>query len=180
MGTFMIYAIVVTILYLLYMTVTIAVDLYGKKGQRKDDSELIIASEDGGDDEETAHVVSETDGGYAIGQDNLEPPVEGHDLEEEGTDTGNVDESGEPENEEDEEEVEQAEQPVEDDPDDTLLFEESLAEQTTYENMMREMNERLEPTVPSFQHQYTSEEFAFIIAQPMNKATKIMRTILKA
>ena len=168
MGVFTIYAIVVTGLFLLYMTVTIALDLYGKKAQKKDETEIFNTSEDG-DEEEAAHIVNETDGGYSIGQDDVEVP----DFESQEDDNGGYQDDG------DDGDIEQEEQEVDDNPDDdTLLQEESMSSQAQYESL-KEVQNRMEAAVPVYQHQYGSDDFAFMMAQPMNKETRILRTILK-
>lgn len=178
MGTFAIYAIVLTVVYLLYMTVTIAIDLYGKKGQKKNDLEVIIGSDDtGSDSEDVAQVVSETDGGYAIGEDS--PSAGFVETGEESDDEDNgSDDSEESGDDNEDEEVEQAEQPVDEEDDSAMIMEESLAEQAMYDNYVKDMQAQMEPVRPEYQHQYNSEDFAFIMAQPMNKVTKITRRII--
>lgn len=167
MGVFTIYAIVVTGLFLLYMTVTIALDLYGKKDKKKDETEVFNTSDGGSDEEETAHVVNETDGGYSIGSD--EEAVEGVDSEAEG-DAGEDPDDGE---------AAQEEQYVDSDPDDEdLLMQESEESQAAYESL-KEVQQQMDSAAPVYQHQYSGDDFAFTMAQPMNQGSKILRQIVK-
>ena len=67
MNAFAIYAFVVTGLYIVYMAVAILMDLFGKKGQKKDTAEEFNNSDmSGGDDDgEGGTLVDETPDGYS-------------------------------------------------------------------------------------------------------------------
>ena len=67
MSAFAIYAFVVTGLYIVYMAVAILMDLFGKKGQKKDSAEEFNNSDMAGgeDDSECGTLVDETPDGYS-------------------------------------------------------------------------------------------------------------------
>ena len=75
MKSFVIFAIVVTIIYVIYYTVIIVQDLYGKPKDEKSQGESFDVSDM--TDEEESIAVSESDGGFSVG-DNLQrrqPPL---------------------------------------------------------------------------------------------------------
>ena len=170
MSTFAIYAFVVTGLYIIYMAVAIMMDLFGKKGQKKDNSEVFNNSDMGGDvdDEERSTVVDETDDGYAVRHpDDESPSASGEELlEQEETETF-VDGDGSPE----------GEQPVDTNPDDEdLLEQESMESKAAYESL-KAVQEQMDAVQPTYQEEYRSEEFAFMMAQPISQSSRILRRI---
>ena len=65
MKSFVIFAIVVTIIYVIYYTVIIVQDLYGKPKDEKSQGESFDVSDM--TDEEESIAVSESDGGFSVG-----------------------------------------------------------------------------------------------------------------
>lgn len=83
MKGFVIFAIVVTVLYIIYYTVLIVQDLYGKpkdeavKGETFDVSDMT--------DEDDSVTVSENEGGFSVGESQYQTDYEGRQME-----SGNV------------------------------------------------------------------------------------------
>ena len=73
MGAFTIYAMVVTGLYILYMGVTIAFDLHGKKDKKKEDVEEFNTADAG---EEKSTVIDETAEGFVVRNGEDDPDDE--------------------------------------------------------------------------------------------------------
>ena len=78
MGAFTIYAMVVTGLYILYMGVTIAFDLHGKKDKKKEDVEEFNTADAG---EEKSTVIDETAEGFVVrnGDDDTQGDLDNSD-----------------------------------------------------------------------------------------------------
>lgn len=74
MKAFMIFAVVLTIGYVVYYTVVIVHDLYGKPKEKKADAETFDVS-DMEDDDESVNV-SENDGGFSVGGNEYETTYE--------------------------------------------------------------------------------------------------------
>ena len=74
MKSFVIFAIVVTIIYVIYYTVIIVQDLYGKPKDEKSQGESFDVSDM--TDEEESIAVSESDGGFSVGDNQLAEPTE--------------------------------------------------------------------------------------------------------
>ena len=70
MKSFVIFAIVVTIIYVIYYTVIIVQDLYGKPKDEKSQGESFDVSDM--TDEEESIAVSESDGGFSVGDNQYE------------------------------------------------------------------------------------------------------------
>lgn len=164
MGTFTIYAIVVTGLYIAYMAVVLAMDTVGHKGQKKGGAEEFDTTGmvDGGA-EETSTIVDETDGGFEVS-------------------SGSTARQQHPDSElsnpvDDEEEVVQEEQPVDDFDDETALQQESKHSQTAYEQAVAVQTQAMVSVKPGYQDEYLSEEFSVATAQPMERELKIVRKI---
>ena len=84
MSAFGIWAIILTGIYLIYYPVIICLDLFGKKGQKKDGVEEFDTGVGDGaavEEEETPTTVYETDEGYRVGDGG--EGVGPHDLDEE-------------------------------------------------------------------------------------------------
>ena len=74
MKSFVIFAIVVTIIYVIYYTVIIVQDLYGKPKDEKSQGESFDVSDM--TDEEESIAVSESDGGFSVGDNQYETAYE--------------------------------------------------------------------------------------------------------
>lgn len=80
MKSYFIFAIVVTVVYLIYYAVIIVQDLYGKKGTDKPDEEVFDLGET--DDEESV-TVTESENGFSVGGEEYETETETTVLSEE-------------------------------------------------------------------------------------------------
>lgn len=159
MSVFAIYAFVITGLYILYMAVTILLDLFGKKGQKKESVEEFNNS-DMNDDEEGSSVVDETAGGYTVQQPGAVTPVIPVSEEKEPV----------PEQEHDQEDS-YVEEVVDDD---TLLEQESRESMEAYESL-KAVQAQMDAVLPSYQDEYRSDDFAVMMAQPVNHRSRILR-----
>lgn len=161
MGTFAIYAFVVTGIYIVYLSVVIMMDLFGKKGQKKSDVETFDTA-DIVSDEESPTVIVETEDGYSSHRpDEL--------LPEGAQDEGYSDD--------DEQCREEQELPETIDQDDETLLENESEESTA--EYMRVLQAQMESAVPSYQDEYVGDDFAVMLAQPMGHKNRILRTIVK-
>lgn len=70
MSTFTIYAFVVTGVYILYIGTMIVIDLFKKKGVKKDDAEVFSTADMNDDQPEQSTVIDETEDGFQIHQKN--------------------------------------------------------------------------------------------------------------
>lgn len=71
MGAFGIYFICLIFAYLIYYSVMILMDIYGKKGQKADTEEVFQVGGGAGTEEKAEQVLEKSDGGYEIlGRDN--------------------------------------------------------------------------------------------------------------
>ena len=80
MKSFVIFAIVVTVIYVIYYTVIIVQDLYGKPKDEKSQDESFDVSDM--TDEEESIAVSESDGGFSVGDNQYETAYEEKQLAE--------------------------------------------------------------------------------------------------
>ena len=166
MSGFAIYAFVVTGLYIVYMSVAILMDLFGKKGQKKDSAEVFNNSDmsGGDDDSEGGTLVDETPDGYST----RSSIVAGEGVSSEENDDSDDDEHYD-------DEVDQKEQLVVDGPDDEeLLNQESQESQAAYESL-KAVQEQMDPVSPHYQDEYRSADFAAMMAQPMSQKSRILR-----
>ena len=69
MNSYFIFAIVLTVAYIIYYAVIIAHDIYGKKGTDKPDEEVFDL---GAPEEEESVAVTESESGFSIGSENYE------------------------------------------------------------------------------------------------------------
>lgn len=74
MSPFFIFVIVLTVAYLIYYTVVILHDLYGKNGEKKSEEEIIEI--DTTDDAEESVEVSESEVGFSVGGNDYEVGME--------------------------------------------------------------------------------------------------------
>lgn len=72
MKSYFIFAIVLTVVYLVYYAVIIVQDLYGKKGTSKTDEEIFDL---GAPEDERSVTVTESDTGFSIGEEKFETDV---------------------------------------------------------------------------------------------------------
>ena len=80
MKSFVIFAIVVTLIYVIYYTVIIVQDLYGKPKDEKSQGESFDVSDM--TEEEESIAVSESDGGFSVGDNQYETAYEEKQLAE--------------------------------------------------------------------------------------------------
>lgn len=80
MKSFVIFAVIVTVIYAIYYTVVIMQDLYGKPKDEKSEAESFDVSDM--TDEEESVAVSESDGGFSVGDDRYETAYEEKQLAE--------------------------------------------------------------------------------------------------
>lgn len=168
MSTFAIYAFVITGLYIAYMAVAIMMDLFGKKGQLKDSTEVINNDDMVGDsDEERSTIVDETDDGYSVRHSGEELP-DSSDEEK-------------PESEEavvSEEDVDsELEDPIDVTSDDDDVLEQESQELVAEYERAKAVQMQMESVQPSYQEEYRSEDFAFIMAQPISQRSRILKQI---
>ncbi len=74
MSAYFIFIIVLTVVYVLYYSIVIVQDLYGKKGEATTSEEVIDVSSMDGDNESVA--VVESDKGFSIGDNDYETHVD--------------------------------------------------------------------------------------------------------
>ena len=185
MSVFAIYAFVITGLYIVYMSVVICLDLFGKKGQEKDGSEEIVT--DGivdGEDEST--LVSEVDGGYSVSRtdessDDMSSSSEsgptvaddGHDEPESAVDRGTSVETDE--SAQDGFVPDDSDNPNPMTDEDIIGMESGdLASDEEYERILA-VQDQLEEVVPNYQDDYPSEDFALVMAQPISHKSRVLR-----
>ena len=157
MSGFTIYAFSVTGLYIVYMAVTIMMDLFVKKDQKKESTEEFNNSGMIDADDDVSTVVDETSDGYSVHR------------------------FGEPETEHQEELSDDVEVPEDDelvvedvDDEDDLLEMESLESQAAYESL-KAVQATMDSVSPSYQDEYRSEDFAALMAQPIKHKSRILR-----
>lgn len=80
MKSFVIFAIVLTVVYVIYYTVVIVQDLYGKPKEEKSNTESFDVSDMADEDESVA--VSENEGGFSVGDNEYETTYEERQEEE--------------------------------------------------------------------------------------------------
>lgn len=74
MKSFVIFAIVLTVVYVIYYTIVIVQDLYGKPKEEKSDTETFDVSDMADEDESVA--VTENEGGFSVGDNQYETTYE--------------------------------------------------------------------------------------------------------
>ena len=94
MKSFVIFAIVVTVIYVIYYTVVIVQDLYGKPKEDKSQAESFDVSDL--TEEEESIAVSESDGGFSVGDNQYETAYEERQLEEPQEDNSSTAEDNKP------------------------------------------------------------------------------------
>lgn len=166
MSALAIYVFVVTGLYFVYMAVVIMMDLFSKTGQKKDDSEVFDNADMGVDNaEEESTVVDESDNGYITHKP-------GESLGNEGA-VGDV--SAGSNDDEDSHDDRTVDEKVNDE---DILEQESQESQAAYESL-KAVQANMDAVTPVYQDEYSSSDFAVIMAQPINNKTKILRQIIR-
>lgn len=152
MSVFTIYAIVLTGIYIIYYPVTIMMDLFGKKGQKKDGVEVFNTGDMTVDDEEeeTGTVVSETADGYHVGDLPETPESEQA--------AGDYVQQPEPEP--------QVLTPAE---------EQDRKDQELYDSLLQD---NYQVIIPEYQEEYDSASYMVAMQQPINSKSKILRQII--
>lgn len=169
MSTFTIYAFVITGLYISYMAVTIIMDLFGKKGQVNDSAEVFDDLDMVGDTEEQSTIVDETDNGYSFHPSGVQQPEISDDEQSE---------EKEVEDPEEDDESSQLDTPVDVNPnDDSLLEQESMENIAEYEEAMK-IKKQMETIHPTYQEEHLSDDFAFVMSQPIAQRSRILKTIV--
>ena len=74
MSSFLIFAIVLTVVYIIYYAIVIVQDLYGKPKEETRNAESFDVSDMAAEDESIA--VSESDGGFSVGDNQYETSYE--------------------------------------------------------------------------------------------------------
>ena len=169
MGAFTIYAMVVTGLYILYMGVTIAFDLHGKKDNKKEDVEEFNTTDAG---EEKSTVIDETEEGFVVrnADDNTQGDLDNSNSSDSASAHHQQMQQG------DDDDVAQEEQPVEDNPaDEDLLNQESEASVHQFEELKDTVQEKMIMARPKYQQEYNSKEFQIASSQPMDKPMQMFR-----
>lgn len=170
MGAFTIYAMVVTGLYILYMGVTIAFDLHGKKDKKKEDVEEFNTADAG---EEKSTVIDETAEGFVVrnGDDDTQGDLDNSDSSDNAAQSQQMQQG-------DDDDVAQEEQPVEDNPDDEdLLYQESEASVHQFEELKESVQEKMIVALPKYQEEFDSREYHIASSQPMDKPMQMYRTM---
>ena len=176
MSTFFIYFLAVTLLFVIYMGVIISMDLLGGKGRKSDESETF--STDDVVDEEPA-VIDETDDdkGYSISRGvSADDTVEDSGDVSEGSDVSLsvVDEGDESPSQDD---SDTGEAPSLDEDDDSYLEEESESSRAYYERL-KLLRDQMTSISPVIQDDYSSDDFAVIMSQPLGHGSRILRKII--
>lgn len=181
MGAFAIYAFVVTGLYILYMSVVIIKDLFGKKGQTKEMAEEFNTADVG---EESSTIIDETEDGFHVHREGdvadeaQQDQREEEQSSDEGSSAGHQDNGRDLSMSSGNVPSDDQEQPVDDNPDDeTLLEEESEASQAEYERVIAVKNEMLSIKT-SYQDQFTHEDYLAKTAQPLSEQSRILSNMI--
>lgn len=159
MSVFTIYAIVLTGLYIIYYPVTILMDLFSKKGQKRNGFEVFntgAESESSDEEEESGVVVSETAEGYSVGD-----PVP---VLEEGQQEG----AGEA--------PVQVVEPTPVVEDSVPVDEVNERDQKLYETLTKQ---QLDPVSVKYQEEYDAASYLVVSQQPLHTKSRILRTIVE-
>ncbi len=163
MSAFGIWAIILTAIYIIYYAVMISIDLFGKKGQKKDGVEVfdtagIITDGENDDDVEVPTQVVETENGYRIGDA--------------------VDESGDDKKETAQEPSQQAIDPVAEEQAKQVLMTDAERQEEHFKDMKERINDSLqhgEPVNPQYQQTMDANELLMALNQPLSKKSRIKR-----
>ena len=158
MSAFAIYSFVITGLYIVSIAFLIMRDLLGKKGNKKDDVEVFNNDDiDNSIDDEHSIVVDESDDGYVIRQPGEEDLVDS-------------DESGG---------VSYDDPPSYESPDEEDVLNQESIDMQADDDFLKSVQEQMQNTNLSYQDEYSSSDFAVILAQPISNSSKILRRIIR-
>ena len=164
MSTFTIYAFVVTGVYILYIGTMIVIDLFKKKGVKKDDAEVFSTADMNDDQPEQSTVIDETDDGFRIHQQNQDQ------SEAEKSQTAKkVPLTAEKPSEE-----HQPQEPLDDD---AILAEEGMQSQAYY-NSLKEVQRQMDSVIPTYQKPLRSDVMAAEMSKRIDKQTQIYHEII--
>lgn len=180
MGTFTIYAFVVTGLYIFYMGAVMMMDIAGDKKKKKAGVEEFSTDGMVGDaGEESSTVIDETEDGFRVHVDESDDQS-GDSTAEGANGVGGQETQDVSENEEtdDDEEVFQEEQPIDDLDDESPLLQESEESLSAFELVKAVQKQDMVGMVPDYSHVYNSKEYAVINRQPIGHLMSIAREII--
>ena len=164
MSTFTIYAFVVTGVYILYIGTMIVLDLFRKKGVKKDDAEVFNTADMSNDQPEQSTVIDETEDGFQIHQQNQESSEA-----ETGQTAKNI-----PLTIENPSEEHQPQEPLDDD---AILAEEGMQSQAYY-NSLKEVQRQMDSVIPTYQKPLRSDVMAAEMSKRIDKQTQIYHEII--
>ena len=170
MGAFTIHALSLTVLYIIYMAVTVAFDLHGKKAEKKGDAEEFNTADVGDQEEESSTVIEETEeGGFAIYHKKEEEGQCAATNEQAQSDEGSADDS--------QDDVQQ-EQPVSDDGD-SVMEQESEDSMSDFQRLEAEKEQQLSDVIATYQQQYDSKSMAEKMSETINDEDDLMKRVVK-
>lgn len=164
MSTFTIYAFVVTGVYILYIGTMIVLDLFRKKGVKKDDAEVFSTVDMNDDQPEQSTVIDETEDGFQIQKQNQESSEA-----ETGQTAKNI-----PLTIENPFEEHQPQEPLDDD---AILAEEGMQSQAYY-NSLKEVQRQMDSVIPTYQKPLRSDVMAAEMSKRIDKQTQIYHEII--
>ena len=167
MSTFGIYAVVLSTIYFPYIVGNILWDMVGYHPAKKKEVEVYDVPEVGnGDDEadDNSVMVIETENGYSVGNS---PAGGDSNAANQGDSNSGNEESGQ-----------DAPLPPDDIDDDDLLEQESRESLASYESL-KAIQIQMDAVTPVYQDEYSSDDFAVLMAQPLNQRTRILRNIVR-
>ena len=164
MSTFTIYAFVVTGVYILYIGTMIVIDLFRKKGVKKDDAEVFNTADMSDDQPEQSTVIDETEDGFQIQKQNQESSEA-----ESGQTAKNI-----PLTIENTSEAHQPREPLDDD---AILAEEGMQSQAYY-NSLKEVQRQMDSVIPTYQKSLRSDVMAAEMSKRIDKQTQIYHEII--
>ena len=164
MSTFTIYAFVVTGVYILYIGTMIVLDLFRKKGVKKDDAEVFNTADMSDDQPEQSTVIDETEDGFQIQKQNQESSEA-----ETGQTAKNI-----PLTIENPSEEHQPQEPLDDD---AILAEEGMQSQAYY-NSLKEVQRQMDSVIPTYQKPLRSDVMAAEMSKRIDKQTQIYHEII--
>ena len=164
MSTFTIYAFVVTGVYILYIGTMIVLDLFRKKGVKKDDAEVFSTADMNDDQPEQSTVIDETEDGFQIQKQNQESSEA-----ETGQTAKNI-----PLTIENPSEEHQPQEPLDDD---DILAEEGMQSQSYY-NSLKEVQRQMDSVIPTYQKPLRSDVMAAEMSKRIDKQTQIYHEII--
>ena len=157
MSTFTIYAFVVTGVYILYIGTMIVIDLFKKKGVKKDDAEVFSTADMNDDQPEQSTVIDET-------EDDQSEAEKSQTAKKIPLTTEKPSEEHQP----------QAQEPLDDD---AILAEEGMQSQAYY-NSLKEVQRQMDSVIPTYQKSLRSDVMAAEMSKRIDKQTQIYHEII--